>query len=216
MTVATRADNLQLLANHLQEYLRADVPSGEFFEVRCAVKNYQLMILTQHPQCVAVDTENIFTVLKEALSFNSREYQQEKIDIFLRVVGVKLPYAKRSLTLEKQYDVDNTSQVEEKFSVPDSSALTYSPILEAANDSSNLAEIPELPDNLESKLVGFNPKLMVLAVIGVIVTATLAGAYVATRPCLITKCNQLKTAQYLNNSYGELVSKINSKQDLAR
>ena len=210
MTVATRADNLQLLANNLQEHLRADVPSGEFFEVRCAVKNYQLMILTQHPQGVAVDTENLFTVLKEALSHNSREYQQEKIDIFLRVVGVKLPYAKRSLTLEKQ--------VEENFSVPNSSALTYSPISEPDADSSNLAEIPALPDNpdnLEPK-PAFNIKLMVLAVIGVIISATFGGAYVATRPCLITKCNQLKTAEKLNSSYGELVNQINSDQDLAR
>ena len=91
-------------------------------------KKLPLMILTQHPQGVAVDTENIFTVLKEALSNNSREYQQEKIDIFLRVVGVKLPYAKRSLTLEKQYDSENIKLVVEDFSVPDSSALTYSPI----------------------------------------------------------------------------------------
>lgn len=216
MTVATRADNLQLLANNLQEHLRADVPSGEFFEVRCAVKNYQLMILAQHPQGVAVDTENIFTVLKEALSNNSREYQQEKIDIFLRVVGVKLPYAKRSLTLEKHYDGENIKQVEEDFSVPDSSALTYSPISEVDSDSSNLAEIPVLPNNPQPKLTLFNIKLMVLAVIGVIVSATLGGAYVATRPCLITKCNQLKTAQYLNSSYGELVDQINSDQDLAR
>ena len=63
MTVATVRDNLQLLAKNLQEHLRADVPSGEFFGVRCAVKNNQLMILAQHPQGVAVDTGNIFTVL---------------------------------------------------------------------------------------------------------------------------------------------------------
>jgi hypothetical protein len=218
MTVATHTDNLQLLANNLQEHLRADVPSGEFFEVRCAVKNNQLMILTQHPQGVAVDTENIFTVLKEALSKNPHEYQQKKIDIFLRVVGVKLPYAKRSLTLEKQSDNENIKQVEKNFSVPNSSALTYSPILETDADSSSLLEIPDLPDNSDNSepKPAFNIKLMVLAAIGVMVTATLGGAYVATRPCLITKCNQLKTAQYLNNSYGELVQKINSDQDLAR
>lgn len=218
MTVATRTDNLQLLANNLQEHLRADVPSGEFFEVRCAVKNHQLMILTQHPQGVAVDTENIFTVLKEALSKNSHEYQQEKIDIFLRVVGVKLPYAKRSLTLEKQYDNENIKQVEKNFSVPNSSALTYSPILETDADSSSLLEIPDLPDNSDNSepKPAFNIKLMLLAAIGVMVTATLGGAYVATRPCLITKCNQLKTAQYLNDSYGEFVEQINSERDLAR
>jgi len=225
MTVATQQDNLQLLVKKLQEHLRADVPSGEFFGVRCAVKNHQLMILTQHPQGVAVDTENIFTVLKEALQINSREYQQEKIEIYLRVVGVKLPYAKRSLTLEKHYGVQTQDIVEEDFSFSEieddptsnSSALTYSPLSEAENDSNNsLAPTPVFSQDSKPGLPVFNIKLMVLAVIGVIVSATLGGAYVATRPCLITKCKQLKTAHYLNNSYGELINQVNSEQDLAR
>lgn len=225
MTVATVQDNLQLLAKNLQEHLRADVPSGEFFGVKCAVKNNQLMILTQHPQGVAVDTENIFTVLKEALQINSREYQQEKIEIYLRVVGVKLPYAKRCLTLEKQYSVKKQDTAEEDFSfsdiedepLPDSSALTYLPISET-EDSSNslLAREAVLSEDSQSKSPDLSLKLMIIAVIGVIISATLGGAYVATRPCLITKCKQLKTAQYLNNSYGELVSEIKSEQDLAR
>ncbi|MBE9214937.1 hypothetical protein IQ247_20050 [Plectonema cf. radiosum LEGE 06105] len=230
MTVATQQDNLQLLASNLEEYLRADVRSGEFFGVKCAVKNHQLMILTEHPQGVAVDTQHIFTVLQEALQNNSREYPQEKIEIFLRVVGVKLPYAKRSLTIEKQYI--NTNKKPELSDVENSSALIYSPIKE--DESNNyLDKIPVSTKSpvlrrfsasskasgvprLESNLVGFNPKLILLTVIGVIVSATLAGAYIATRPCLITKCNQLKTAEYLNNSYGELIGKINSEQDLAR
>ncbi|MEA5597061.1 hypothetical protein [Rivularia sp. UHCC 0363] len=214
MTVATQQDNLELLANNLQEHLRADVQSGEFFAVKCAVKNHQLMILTQHPQGVAVDTENIFTVLQEALQTNSREYPQEKIDIFLRVVGVKLPYAKRSLTLEKEYIHTKQAAFSDlEDSIPDSSALTYSPSYRE-DESNSLAEIP-VP-TLESNFSGFNPKRMLLAVVGVIVFATLGGAYVATRPCLITKCNQLKTARDLNNSYGQLVGKIDSEQDLAR
>ena len=221
MTVATQQDNLQLLAKNLQEHLRADVPSGEFFLVRCAVKNTQLMILTQHPQGVAVDTENIFTVLKEALQINSREYQQEKIEIYLRIVGVKLPYAKRSVTLEKEKptleDKDFSFSYIEDSSIPDSSALTYSPVDESENYSNNsLVQAPVLPKKSESKLPGLNIKLMVLAVIGVIISATFGGAYIATRPCLITKCSQLKTAQNLNSSYGELINKINSEQDLAR
>lgn len=225
MTVATVQDNLQLLAKNLQEHLRADVPSGEFFGVRCAVKNNRLMILTQHPQGVAVDTENIFTVLKEALQTNSREYQQEKIEIYLRVVGVKLPYAKRSLTLEKHYGVQKQDTVEEDFSfseveddsIPESSALTYSPISQTEDSSDSfLARKPVLSEDSKSKSPVLNIKLMVLAVIGVIISATFGGAYIATRPCLITKCSQLKTAQYLNNSYGKLISQINSEQDLAR
>ncbi|AFY53041.1 hypothetical protein Riv7116_0438 [Rivularia sp. PCC 7116] len=216
MTVATQQDNLQLLADNLQEHLRADVPSGEFFGVRCAVKNHQLMILTQHPQGVAVDTENIFTVLKEALSNNSREYPQEKVEIFLRVAGVKLPYSKRSLTLEKQYGAPKLEEAEEDNSIPDSSALTYSPVNETEDDFSNsLAQNP-LPEDSQPNLAGFNPKLIVLSMLGVMICATLGGAYVATRPCLITTCTQLKTAQYLDNSYGELIKKINSEQDLAR
>jgi hypothetical protein len=219
MTVATQQDNLELLANNLQEHLRADVPSGEFFVVKCAVKNHQMMVLTQHPQGVSVDTENIFTVLSEALQSNSREYQQVNVEIFLRVVGVKLPYAKRSLTVEKQYSKTNQHQAKEDYSlteVEDSSALVYSPINQAEDDSDNsLAEISALPKNSESKFAGFNIKLIFVAVIGVIVSATFGGAYVATRPCLITKCNQLKTAQYFNNSYGELINQINSVEELA-
>ncbi|MEM1394724.1 MAG: hypothetical protein AAGG00_15820 [Cyanobacteria bacterium P01_H01_bin.150] len=225
MTVATQQDNLQLLAKNLQEHLRADVPSGEFFGVRCAVKNNQLMILTQHPEGVAVDTENIFTVLKEALQINSREYQQEKIEIYLRVVGVKLPYAKRSLTLEKQYSAKKQDIREENFSfaeiednsIPDSSALTYSPISEAENDvNKSLTQTPVSSKDSKPSLPVFNIKLMVLAVIGVMVSATLGGAYVATRPCLITKCSQLRTAKYFNDSYGDLINTVNSEQDLAR
>jgi len=214
MTVAAEQDNLQLLASNLEEYLRADVQSGEFFAVKCAVKNHQLMILTEHPQGVAVDTQHIFTVLQEALQNNSREYPQEKIEIFLRVVGVKLPYARRSLTIEKQYI--NTKQEPRISHVEDASALTYSPINYKEDESNNyLTKIP-LPRKLELKPIDINPKLILLAVIGVIVSATLGGAYIATRPCLITKCNQLKTAEYLNNSYGQLIAQINSEQDLAR
>ncbi|MEO0685320.1 MAG: hypothetical protein AAFY76_09815, partial [Cyanobacteria bacterium J06649_11] len=150
-----------------------------------------------------------------------REYQQEKIEIYLRIVGVKLPYAKRSLTLEKEKptleDKYFSFSYIEDSSIPDSSALTYSPVDESENDSNNsLVQAPVLSKKSESKLPGLNIKLMVLAVIGVIISATFGGAYIATRPCLITKCSQLKTAQNLNSSYGELINKINSEQDLAR
>ncbi len=218
MTVATQQENLQLLANHLQEYLRADVPSGEYFVVRCAVKNHQLMILIQHPQGVAVDSENIFTVLEEALQNNSGEYEQEKIEIFIRIVGTKLPYAKRSLILKKQQNFTNENLESEHkdSSMSDSGALTYSAINSKEDEFNSLAEIPEFKANSESKFGDFNIKIILLSLLGVMVSATLGGAYVATRPCLITKCKELQTAKYLNKSYGEKIHKINSDQELAQ
>ncbi|MEM9925002.1 MAG: hypothetical protein AAF915_14835 [Cyanobacteria bacterium P01_D01_bin.50] len=219
MTVAIEQDNLQLLANNLQEHLRADVPSGEFFSVKCAVKNHQMMILIQYPQGVVVDTENIFTVIEEALRNNSHEYQQEKAEIFLRVLGIKIPYAKRSLILEKHYSDKNQEQALVHFSfsdfedssIPESRALTPKPINSSEDD-----EIPPLQADSKPKFASFNIKLILLSLVGVIVSATLGGAYVATRPCLITMCQELQTAQYLNNSYGKLIQKINSDQELAR
>ena len=144
---------------------------------------------------------------------------KRKQKFFLRVVGVKLPYAKRCLILKKHLEKHHGSenqQVESDFSIPDSSALTYSPISEEEDSSDSLAQIPDNSQNTQSKLSGFSIKLIVFSVIAVIVSATLGGAYVATRPCLITKCNQLKTAQYFNDSYAELIDEINSEQELAR
>ncbi|BAZ27623.1 hypothetical protein NIES4074_00500 [Cylindrospermum sp. NIES-4074] len=101
MKVAFPQEDIDLLAKILQEQLLAEVPSGETFQVKCAVKNDELMILTQHPSGVTVDTETIFAVLEEALQWQPN-YQSQGAQLFLRVTGEKLPYAKHFLTAKVQ------------------------------------------------------------------------------------------------------------------
>ncbi|KYC39026.1 hypothetical protein WA1_34110 [Scytonema hofmannii PCC 7110] len=98
MKVAAQQEDLQFLAQILQEQLRAEVPSGDLFQVKCAVKDDQLMVLAQHSAGVMANTETVFAVLEEVLqSLPGRQEQQ--VELFLRVVGQKLPYTKHSLML---------------------------------------------------------------------------------------------------------------------
>lgn len=92
MRVAVQQEDLQLLSRTLQEQFLAEVPSGEFFQIKCAVNKDELMILTQHPVSVKVNTEEIFAVLEEALQ-SLPPYQDQQVQCFLRIVG------KNSLTL---------------------------------------------------------------------------------------------------------------------
>ncbi|AFZ23748.1 hypothetical protein Cylst_1464 [Cylindrospermum stagnale PCC 7417] len=112
MKVAFPQEDIQLLAKILQEQLLAEVQSGELFQVKCAVKNNELMILTQHPLGVIVDQPTIFTVLEEALQ-RQPNYQFQETQLFLRVSGEKLPYAKHCLSEKVQ-----KSEADEELATP--------------------------------------------------------------------------------------------------
>ncbi|MBD2566532.1 hypothetical protein [Anabaena lutea] len=99
MKIAFPQEDIQLLASILQEQLLLEVPSGKAFQVRCAVQNDELMVLTQHPPGVTVDTQKIFAVLEEALQWQS-QYHGQRVQFYVRVSGEKLPYAKQSLTVK--------------------------------------------------------------------------------------------------------------------
>ncbi|MUG99739.1 hypothetical protein F7734_48640 [Scytonema sp. UIC 10036] len=114
MKVAAQQEDLQFLAQILQEQLRAEVPSGDLFQVKCAVKDDQLMILAQHSVGVMANTETVFAVLEEALQ-SLPGHQEQQVELFLRVVGQKLPYTKRSLTLRTPatYNPFEVEEIEE-------------------------------------------------------------------------------------------------------
>ncbi|KAF3888347.1 MULTISPECIES: hypothetical protein [Nostocales] len=128
MKVAAQQEDLQFLAQILQEQLRAEVPSGDLFQVKCAVKDDQLMVLAQHSAGVIAATETVFAVLEEALqSLPGR--QEQPVELFLRVVGQKLPYAKRSLLLRTPatYDSFEIEDIEEPEDVEFEDLRTLKP-----------------------------------------------------------------------------------------
>jgi hypothetical protein len=214
MKVAAQQEDLQSLAQILQEQLLAEVPSGEFFQVKCAVKNDQLMILAQHPVAVEYNTETIFTVLEEALQLLP-EHHEQPVGLFLRVVGQKLAYAKRSLTLrvEGVGDASLTSthgEVETRGNVL--CALSCLPVSSSASSgiagaraSTYLGSKPAYP----VKTIFVGAALIVIAVFG-------GGAYFLTRSCMTFECKQIQTAKQLQRSLGQLKLSFKSEKELPK
>jgi hypothetical protein len=99
MKATVQQQDLQLLGDILQERLVAQVPDSQDFQVKCAIKNDELMILTQHPAGVTVDTKQVFEVLEQALQWQFN-YQTQRVQFFLRISGEKLPYAKYFLNFQ--------------------------------------------------------------------------------------------------------------------
>ncbi|MDJ0617139.1 MAG: hypothetical protein QNJ63_10405 [Calothrix sp. MO_192.B10] len=217
MKVGERQEYLELLTSTLQEYLRAEIPSGEFFQVKCVVKNDRLMILVQHPQGVTVDTEKIFVVMEEALESLSA-FREKQVEVFLRVVGSKLPYAKRDMTIMGQETIPPVVDVEmaredipedEATNVSSSPAIddyyvnaenSWTPpaTIEDAEDEpfDPLADAPDLSHYstikrlypVKSFIVGGS--LLAIAMFGL-------GAYLVTRPCVISGCEPIQVATEL-------------------
>ena len=216
MKVEERQEYLELLTNTLQEHLRAEIPSGEFFQVKCVVKNDRLMILIQHPQGVIADTEKIFSVIEEGLESLS-VLEETQVEAFLRAVGSKLPYAKRDLTIVKPIipsviDMEITGEdipQDEAVNVSSSPSIHDYDIntqeswalpptgKNAENeDFDPLANAPDLshystirhPYPVKSLMVGGG--LLAITMFGL-------GAYVVTRPCVISECQPIQVATEL-------------------
>lgn len=105
MKVAVQQEDLQLLTKTLQELFLAEVEFGGVFQVKCAVNNDGLMILIQHPLGVTVDTQTIFQLIEDAIQ-SLPSQGEENIQCFLRVLGEKRPYTKRSLYINQRVEMD--------------------------------------------------------------------------------------------------------------
>ena len=86
-------EDLQLLSEILKERLVAEIPDSQEFEVKCGIKNDELVILTTHPSGITVNTKQIFSVLEQALQWQFH-YQTERVQFFIRSLGDKRPYDK--------------------------------------------------------------------------------------------------------------------------
>ncbi len=240
MKVAALLEDLQFLAQILQEQLRAEVPSGEYFQVKCAVKNDQLMILTQHPQGVAADTENIFAVLEEVLQ-SLPSLHEQGVELFLRIVGVKLPYAKHSLILKakevggegvgsrewgvgiwergqgENLELDSPPPPLPPFPTPDAPwrVSTFPTPSQEEETFDPMADAPDLSFYTSSK--PRRPiKAIVLGAVVVAITALSGGSYFLTRPCTMFECKEIQTAEELHRSFRQWVGSAKSEQELTK
>ncbi|MDJ0674182.1 MAG: hypothetical protein QNJ36_02070 [Calothrix sp. MO_167.B42] len=246
MKVKEQQEYLELLTNTLQEHLRAEIPSGEFFQVKCVVKNDRLMILIQHPQGVITDTEKIFAVIEEALeSLSALEDIKADAEVFVRVVGSKLPYAKRDLTIVKQiipevidveipqneavnvddrgtnsqeswapplnvddYDV-NTLNNQESWTLPPTEKNTENEDFDPLADAPDLSHYSTIKYRYPTKFLMLGGGLFALVMFGL-------GAYVVTRPCVISECQPIQVATQLQKPSLPQVSNTNPIAELTK
>ncbi len=274
MKVASEYPDLELLANNLQAQLCAEIPSGEFYKVKCVVKNDRLMILIQHPQNISVDTEDVFAVLEEALK-SLLPPGEQIVELFCRVAGEKLPYSKTELrwsrvetsgVAENGVEIEVVPEVEEivpeaipipSFLSDDSISETPSPpessphgeeipipsflsddlISETPSPPESSPQVetePEIQVEAEAEEKPFDPfldepdltyypkpknKLALKALIvgGILLTVTVLGGagYALTRPCVLSQCTEIQTAEKLQGDFQQIKNNPPAETKLA-
>ncbi|OBQ35487.1 MAG: hypothetical protein AN485_13505 [Anabaena sp. MDT14b] len=116
MEATVQQQYLQVLSDILQEKLVAQLFDSQDFQVKCAIRNDELMILTQHPADVLVDTQQVFEVLEQALQWQFN-YQTQRVQFFLRIAGEKRPYAQYFLDFQIP-SIDSEPETEDEFPSP--------------------------------------------------------------------------------------------------
>lgn len=232
METTIQQEDLQLLGHILQERLLAEIPFCPIFQVKCTVKNDELMILTQHPPDVTADKQKIFSVLEEALQWQP-SYQKYKVQFFLRILGNKLPYAQYNLSplLEAPRDNDVpkqetvvTTEIDDQDDTEPRDAFVYlttdSPrseiiLTDEIEGEEAFDPLAGMPDLLVSK--GRFPRREVLIGIAVVGSLVVAGSsYLLTRPCAISECQEIRTAEQLKTQFGQLARSAKSEKDLLK
>ncbi len=236
MKIAALQEDLLFLSQILQENLRAEVTSGELFTVKCAVKNDRIMILTQHSQSVTPNTDQVFTVLGEVLK-SLPAHQSQKVQMYLRKAGEKLPYAQSvlifgaeignesaideipSLEYESQYHYQHKTTSAniypppnpEEFEVSASLLTINADVVEEPFDP--LAGMPEKRESTSKQQRNYKPILGGAA--GILVMAIFGGgAYSLMSPCVLLECKELQTSKQLQQSLPQLARNVKSEAEL--
>lgn len=211
MKVAVQQEDLQLLAKTLQEQLLVEVSTAEVFEVKCVVNKGELMILTQHASDVIVDAQLIFAVIEEVLQ-SLAPHKEQRVQCFLRVFGEQLPYTKCFLAL-KQTGGWVAGGDEEAISYSSSSSLTYSPSINEIEEEELFDPFADVP-NLSASKSGFQVKPILLgaALVGIVILG--GGAYLLTRPCVMSECKEIQNAEQLKTKSPQLMRHAKSEKEL--
>ncbi|MEH2296442.1 hypothetical protein [Nostoc sp.] len=240
MKVAVQQEDLQLLAKTLQEQLLVEVSTSEVFEVKCAVKKDELMILTQHTSDVIVDAQLIFAVIEEVLQ-SLAPHKEQRVQCFLRVFGEQLPYAKCFLALKQtggwgdeemgsreSRESRGAGEQGSRGAGGDEEAISYSSSSSPSSSSSSLTYFPSIDEtreeepfdpfadapNLSASKPAFQvkPILLSAALMGIVVLG--GGTYLLTRPCVMSECKEIQTAEELKTKSPQLMRRAKSEKEL--
>lgn len=204
MKVAVPHQDLQLLEQHLQAEVLTKVPLGEVWEIKCAAKKDELMILIAHPEGITVNSKHILLMLKKALQ-SSHNVTAERVQCFLKTSGAEIPYGKCSFILQQGGQL--------RSPIPPSSALIYIP--SAIQDESEAEfdaweETPDLWTRESEKPV--KSLLLGIALMGICVFGS--AYYLLTRPCVMSECQEIQTATQLNWNLRKIIRGANSQTEL--
>lgn len=244
MKTAIQQEDLQFLSQMLQEKLRIAIVSGELFEVKCAVQNDKIMILTEHPQSITVSVEHIFDLLEETLlSLHTHKIQQ--VQLYVRKFREKLPYRQKLLVIDPKNIKIGDIQVQEEFTYTTTSSSEYEILphhyeyqkpnedknssTEFFDSSASLLTITadvveekpfdpfaDAPDIQKHKTS--KPSRNFNSQLAVIALAVMAifggGGYLLMSPCALSTCKQLETAKKLQDSFPQFAGNIQSPDEL--
>ncbi|WP_414527475.1 hypothetical protein [Nodularia chucula] len=204
MKVAVPQQDLQLLALSLQHEVESKIPSGDTFQIKCVVKKDELLILAQHPVGVTVKTEDIFVLLKKALQSSLTEREQP-VQCFLKKLGEELPYAKCSFIIQQRE--------KGRSSIPLSSSLTYNPPIVEDEPEPEFEVWVDTPDSLITE-PQYPVKFLLL---GITILGTFifgSGFYLLSRPCVVSECQEMRTAEQLKRELPKMIRSANSANEL--
>ncbi|MEA5569896.1 hypothetical protein [Calothrix sp. UHCC 0171] len=229
MKATAQIEDLEFLSQILQQHLCQNISSGEMLAVKCAVKNDQLMILTQHPKSVTTDAQKVFTLLREVLESLS-VYQTQKVQLYLRQIGEKLPYAKKDLiictqlpeknqnSLTKVEDLDIPTSTQTSTMFDSSSSLLHITGDVVAEKFDPLAGIPNFRDSQASKFKNnfkSNFNLAIFLLMGLLAAGIFGSiGYLLMSPCIFSTCQELQTAKSLEGRLQQIAGDLNSEVDL--
>ncbi|WP_341531039.1 hypothetical protein WKK05_06975 [Nostoc sp. UHCC 0302] len=225
MKEAVQQEDLELLAKTFQEHLLAQVPSAEVFQIKCAINKDELLILTQHSSATIVDSEKIFAVLEEVLDSLSPPREQ-RVQCFLRVFSEKLPYAKRFLAVKprgrgaEEIEEAGKAGISEQllfppspFLPPSASSLTYSSSTDETEEEELFDSFTDVANFSNSKPARqIKPILLGAALVGVVVSVS--AGYLLSRPCVMSECKEIQTAEQLKTESPQLIRRAKSEQEL--
>ncbi|MDB9488221.1 hypothetical protein PN492_16980 [Dolichospermum circinale CS-537/01] len=227
MNITVEQQELLLLGDILQKRLAAKVTDIQDFQVKCAIKNDLLMILTEHNSEVTLDTQQVFEVLAQTLQ-SQFNYKTQHIQLFLRVFGDKFPYAKYFLdspmpTTEEEISL--TQPIPDSFvSSPEARFFNYSSpdsiLQNLSEDEDKSQEINQgsypfvhIPDQPEKRhLLRSFPPVSIIGTTVFIVFLYLSGTFVLHRGCVVLECKELQTAKKFQGEYQQQIK--STKTDL--